>query len=99
MLIVQIEHPVPNFDAWKQAFDSDPVSRGFSGRDARGVASRRGNDHREPTSADRQGGEEATHNGEQIFSTEENDEESLLCLGSHSKTVVCLFVHCRSHGA
>ncbi len=31
MLIVQIEHPVPNFDAWKQAFDSDPVSRERSG--------------------------------------------------------------------
>ena len=31
MLIVQIEHPVPNFDAWKQAFDSDPVGRERSG--------------------------------------------------------------------
>lgn len=27
MIIVQIEHPVPNFDAWKEAFDSDPVGR------------------------------------------------------------------------
>lgn len=31
MIIVQIEHPVPNFDAWKQAFDSDPVGRERSG--------------------------------------------------------------------
>jgi hypothetical protein len=27
MHILQIEHPVPNFDGWKQAFDSDPVGR------------------------------------------------------------------------
>jgi hypothetical protein len=27
MVIVQIEHAVPNFDAWKQAFDSDPINR------------------------------------------------------------------------
>lgn len=27
MIILQIEHPVPNFDAWKQAFDGDPVGR------------------------------------------------------------------------
>lgn len=31
MFIVQIEHPVPNFDAWKKAFDSDPVGRERSG--------------------------------------------------------------------
>jgi hypothetical protein len=31
MIIVQIEHPVPNFDTWKQAFDSDPVGRERSG--------------------------------------------------------------------
>ncbi|TMD67389.1 MAG: hypothetical protein E6I91_07165 [Chloroflexi bacterium] len=31
MPIVQIEHPVPNFDAWKKAFDSDPVGRERSG--------------------------------------------------------------------
>lgn len=31
MIIVQIEHPAPNFDAWKQAFDSDPVGRERSG--------------------------------------------------------------------
>jgi hypothetical protein len=31
MTIVQIEHPVPNFDAWKRAFDSDPVGRERSG--------------------------------------------------------------------
>jgi ribosomal protein L35AE/L33A len=27
MLILQIEHPVPNFDGWKKAFDNDPVGR------------------------------------------------------------------------
>ncbi len=31
MVILQIEHPVPNFDAWKTAFDSDPVDRAGSG--------------------------------------------------------------------
>jgi len=31
MFIVQIEHPVPNFDAWKKAFESDPVGRERSG--------------------------------------------------------------------
>ena len=31
MTIVQIEHPVPNFDARKKAFDSDPVGRERSG--------------------------------------------------------------------
>jgi hypothetical protein len=31
MIILQIEHPVPNFDAWKQVFDSDPVNRKQSG--------------------------------------------------------------------
>ena len=31
MVILQIEHPVPNFDAWKKAFDSDPVNRKLSG--------------------------------------------------------------------
>ncbi len=31
MVIVQIEHPVPNFDNWKKAFDSDPVGRERSG--------------------------------------------------------------------
>ena len=31
MIILQIEHPVPNFDAWKKAFDSDPVNRKQSG--------------------------------------------------------------------
>ncbi len=24
MQIVRIEHPVPDYDAWKRAFDSDP---------------------------------------------------------------------------
>ncbi len=31
MYILRIEHPVPNFDGWKQAFDSDPAGREKSG--------------------------------------------------------------------
>jgi len=31
MYMLRIEHPVPNFDGWKQAFDSDPVGREKSG--------------------------------------------------------------------
>ncbi len=31
MVILQIEHSVPNYDHWKQAFDSDPVGREKSG--------------------------------------------------------------------
>ncbi len=31
MHILRIEHPVPNFDAWKRAFDSDPIGREKSG--------------------------------------------------------------------
>ncbi len=31
MSILRIEHPVPDYDAWKQAFDSDPVGRERSG--------------------------------------------------------------------
>jgi hypothetical protein len=31
MYSLQIEHPVPNFDAWRKAFDSDPVNRKQSG--------------------------------------------------------------------
>jgi hypothetical protein len=27
MYVLRVEHPVPDFDAWKQAFDSDPVGR------------------------------------------------------------------------
>jgi hypothetical protein len=27
MHVLRIEHPVRDFDAWKQAFDSDPVGR------------------------------------------------------------------------
>ncbi len=27
MFVLQIEHPVPSFEGWKQAFDSDPVGR------------------------------------------------------------------------
>lgn len=31
MIILQIEHAVPSFEGWKQAFDSDPVGRERSG--------------------------------------------------------------------
>jgi hypothetical protein len=31
MHVLQIEHPVPDFDAWKRAFDNDPVHREQSG--------------------------------------------------------------------
>ena len=31
MHIVRIEHPVPNFAAWKKVFDSDPLGRQQSG--------------------------------------------------------------------
>jgi hypothetical protein len=31
MHILRIEHPVPNYDAWKAAFDSDPIDRERSG--------------------------------------------------------------------
>ena len=31
MFILRIEHPVPDFDGWKRAFDSDPVGRKKSG--------------------------------------------------------------------
>lgn len=31
MYILRIEHPVPNFDGWKKAFDTDPVGRKKSG--------------------------------------------------------------------
>ena len=31
MVMLRIEHPVPNFEGWKQAFDSDPVGRAKSG--------------------------------------------------------------------
>jgi hypothetical protein len=31
MYILRIEHPVPNYDGWKIAFDSDPVGREKSG--------------------------------------------------------------------
>ena len=31
MHILRIEHPVPDYDAWKEAFDSDPISREHSG--------------------------------------------------------------------
>ena len=31
MYLVRIEHPVPNYEGWKQAFDSDPVGREKSG--------------------------------------------------------------------
>jgi hypothetical protein len=31
MLILQVEHKVPNFDAWKKVFDRDPIKRKKSG--------------------------------------------------------------------
>ena len=31
MHILRIEHPVPDYDAWKAAFDSDPIDREDSG--------------------------------------------------------------------
>lgn len=31
MYLLRIEHPVPNFDGWKAAFDSDPIDRAASG--------------------------------------------------------------------
>ena len=31
MHILQIEHPVPNYEGWKKAFDSDPINRKQSG--------------------------------------------------------------------
>jgi hypothetical protein len=31
MILLHIEHPVADFDAWKAAFDSDPVGRQKSG--------------------------------------------------------------------
>ncbi|MEZ4869500.1 MAG: hypothetical protein R3C14_49710 [Caldilineaceae bacterium] len=31
MYMLRMEHPVPNYDGWKQAFDSDPVGREKSG--------------------------------------------------------------------
>lgn len=31
MLVIRIEHSVPNFDKWKQAFDRDPADRKGSG--------------------------------------------------------------------
>ena len=31
MTVVHIEHPVPNYEGWKKAFDSDPMNRKNSG--------------------------------------------------------------------
>jgi hypothetical protein len=31
MTTLRIEHPVPDYDAWKQVFDKDPVDRQKSG--------------------------------------------------------------------
>jgi hypothetical protein len=31
MIVLQIEHSVPNYEAWKIAFESDPVNRKESG--------------------------------------------------------------------
>jgi len=31
MIILQIEHPVPDYNGWKKAFDSDPMDRKQAG--------------------------------------------------------------------
>lgn len=31
MIVLRIQHPVPSFEAWKRAFDSDPLDRKGSG--------------------------------------------------------------------
>lgn len=31
MTVLHIEHPIPSFESWKKAFDSDPVGRERSG--------------------------------------------------------------------
>jgi hypothetical protein len=31
MIVLHIEHPVPDYEAWKQAFDADPSGRERSG--------------------------------------------------------------------
>ena len=42
MHILRIEHAAPNYDAWKQAFDSDPIGREQGG--VRGYRILRGTD-------------------------------------------------------
>ena len=31
MIVLQIEHPVQNFEGWKKVFDSDPIGRKSAG--------------------------------------------------------------------
>jgi hypothetical protein len=31
MIVLQIEHKIPTYEAWKKAFDSDPINRKKSG--------------------------------------------------------------------
>ena len=31
MTVLRIEHPVPDYNGWKKAFDSDPINRSKSG--------------------------------------------------------------------
>ncbi len=31
MIVVQLEHPIRDFETWKRAFDSDPIHREASG--------------------------------------------------------------------
>ena len=31
MIVLQIEHPVPDYNSWKKTFDSDPVNRRRAG--------------------------------------------------------------------
>lgn len=44
MYLIRIEHPVPDYDNWKRAFDSDPIGRERAGvrglRIARSVEAR-----------------------------------------------------------
>jgi hypothetical protein len=54
MYILRTEHPVPDYDGWKKAFDSDPVGREKLGvrRHACGVETSRGHDHDGPSGED-----------------------------------------------
>ena len=31
MIVLRIEHPVPNYEGWKKAFDNDPINRKKAG--------------------------------------------------------------------
>lgn len=34
MIVLHIEHPIPDFERWKKAFDADPIDRKSSGVNA-----------------------------------------------------------------